>query len=345
MEPVDPQAVSVVVAGSTRPGDPGRPAFDLRDGLAALRRHLPGAELILSTWRGEAPAGEPGLLAIEQDMPPAMIDANGAPNNLIRQIAAVRAGLAAATRPHVLKLRPDLVLRGRALLHLADTPAARAHPLRLFGRRITLTSLVTRDPVRHPMLFHPSDMVQFGCARDIRDYWDHPPRPEPWHRRRAGPRRNPVGTVAGYTDMRLVPEQALCLAWLQRHGLAVDLAHPCDGDAGRLDLWEAVLAANFHVVPWHDSDVAFPARFDAFRAGHAATLLDAPTIARLEAALDDPHARRGRAVRYHLNRYPLCLARRAWYISTAAIVLFSLHPGLARHARALWRRWTGWRQG
>lgn len=334
-------AISVVIAGTLRSTLPGRPAPDLEHCLASLRRHLPGAQLILSTWDGEAPAaralgGDVQLVA--QPAPPALRDANGNANNLLRQIAAVRLGLAQATRPYVLKLRPDLALAGRQIASLSDSGPARRHPARHFRSRVTITTLATRDPLRHPMLFHPSDMAQFGEAADIRDYWDHPP-PDAATLRRRRPTRNPIGSAAGFTDMRVVPEQALCLAWLARHGTAVALRHPCDGDRTRFRLSEAVLAANFALLPWEASGVVFPDRFAASRA-IAGTLYDGAAIAALEQGLaaSDP----GRSLRYLLHRYAGLPLRRIWWVSAGAMLLYSLHPGLAGAVRRQWRRWTGW---
>jgi len=336
---VDPATISVVVAGTLRASS-GRPPPDLDACLRSIARHLPGAEVILSTWRGEAPALPSGVALVEQPPPPPIVDANGNSCNLHRQVAAVRGGLARATRPYVLKLRPDLALTGPEIATLAEPPAAAEHPQRLFRARVTTTTLVTRDPLRHPMLFHPSDMVQLGRAGDIRAYWDHPPMPEA-ALRRVGPHRNPLGSVAGFTSLRCVPEQALCLAWLARHGLEVAMRHPCDGDAARLALSEAVLAANFRLLPWDRAGIAFPARFAGTRV-LTGSVYDAAGIAAIEAALSDPALASARARRYQFARYALSPLRQPWWASAGAMALFSLSPALARRAQAGWRRWTGW---
>jgi hypothetical protein len=336
---VPPGDISVVVAGTLRPAATGRPAPDIDACLAAVARHLPGAEVILSTWNDEPiPPLPPGVRVVHQSPPPALVDANGNRNNLARQVAAVRLGLAHAGRGHVLKLRPDLVLTSPRIATLSDTDAARAHPARRFGARVTITTLATRDPLRHPMLFHPSDMAQFGRAADIRDYWDHPAPPEA-SLRRPRPTRNPLGSVAGYTALRMVPEQALCLAWLARHGMACALAHPCDGDRARLALWDSVLAANFTLLPWEAAGIAFPARFTASRA-IAGTLYDAAGIAALEHGLAAPD--RLRPWRYLAARWLALPLRRTWWVSTGAMLLYSLHPALAGAAQRRWRRFTGW---
>jgi hypothetical protein len=336
---VPPGDISVIVAGTLHPSAPGRPPPDIAACLASIARHLPGAETILSTWCGEAVPGLPAATRlVTQPAPPPLVDANGNRNNLARQVAAVRLGLAHATRPYVLKLRPDLALTSARIATLADSQAARAHPARRFAARVTITTLATRDPLRHPMLFHPSDMVQFGRAEDIRDYWNHPPPPEAWLRRPA-PTRNPLGSVAGYTALRMVPEQALCLAWLGRHGIDAALRHPCDGDRARFALSEAVLAANFTLLPWDESGIAFPARFTAARA-IAGTLYDAAGIAALERTLARPG--RLRPWRYLAARYLALPLRRTWWVSTGAMLLYSLHPALAGTAQRRWRRFTGW---
>lgn len=329
----------MVIAGTLRAAAADRPPPDLGRCLASLRTHLPGAELILSTWAADLPAAAPaGVRVTAQDEPPALVDANGNVNNLHRQIAAVRRGLAVASRPYVLKLRPDIALRGREIARLVDVPAARGHPARRFVARVTITTLASRDPLRHPMLFHPSDMVQFGRAEDLRAYWDHAPPAAAWLRRRR-PTRNPIGSVAGFTAMRMVPEQALCLAWMGRQGIPAALDHPCDGDRARLRLSEAVLAANFTLLPWQESGLAFPERFAASRA-IAGTLYDRAGIAALEAGLAVPDPLR--EWRYLAHRWAALPLRRTWWVSAGAMLLYSLHPALAGAVQRRWRRFTGW---
>jgi hypothetical protein len=106
-----------------------------------------------------------------------------------------------------------------------------------------------------------------------------------------------------------------------------------------LALWEALLAANFTLLPWDEAAIAFPARFTASRA-IAGTLYDAAGIAALEHGLASPD--RLRPWHYLAARWLALPLRRTWWVSTGAMLLYSLHPTLAGAAQRRWRRYTGW---
>lgn len=151
--------LSVVVAGPvSRHTEPA---------LAAVRRWLPGAQLILSTWRGTVPGGADADEVVESNDP-------GSPSgyNTNRMFRSARSGLAKATRRYALKLRTDAILTGTGFLDWWDFEPERSPAFTVFSRRLLTINVAVRPSNRPPgLLFHPSDCVQFGRTPDMQQLW------------------------------------------------------------------------------------------------------------------------------------------------------------------------------
>ena len=146
--------------------------------IKLTRRALPGAQLILSTWEGsDIPAGlavdavvlsqDPGALA------PLKLNDDKV-NNINRQIVTARAGLAAVTTSHAVKMRTDCFLEHAGFL---DFHAA------LLGcgerrERLLACSFFTVDPtIFEHLSYHLSDWFQFGTTAAMQRYWSAPTLP------------------------------------------------------------------------------------------------------------------------------------------------------------------------
>lgn len=215
---VAPKDVSVVVQGAIGAG--GATARCLE----SVRRTLPTAEIILSTYAGSDTSGLEFDVLVESDDPGAIAFTRTDPtqlNNVNRQIVTTRAGLAQATRPYALKLRNDLQMGGDGLLRFFARFDAYPSETRsrVFEERVLCCTLYARNPRRAlPFAFHPSDWFFFGKTSDLQRLFDIPLAPEPETSRwfadyadRPYPDRFPN------TLSRWAPEQYLWLSCLSRH--------------------------------------------------------------------------------------------------------------------------------
>ena len=111
--------ITVVVQGPTvgKPGSPPRERLTHLC-LERVRKHLTGAEIILSTYHGSDVTGLSFDILVESEDPgaTAYYDGPSRVNNVNRQIVTTRAGLSRATRPYALKIRSDLLLEGNGFL-------------------------------------------------------------------------------------------------------------------------------------------------------------------------------------------------------------------------------------
>jgi hypothetical protein len=144
--------------------------------IALTRKALPGARIVLSTWKdADLPRGlrldavvesvDPGGLA------PLKLD-DRKPNNINRQLLTTQAGLAAVTTPYVAKLRTDCFLEHAGFLDYYLEQRA------LDGgrERLLASSFFTLDPSLFERLpYHISDWFHFGPTALVRAYWSAAP--------------------------------------------------------------------------------------------------------------------------------------------------------------------------
>ena len=334
MHSIDPRLISVVIQGPVyRTLTPSR---GIESCIASIHRHLPGAEVIVSTWPTEDISGLEAERIIQPEDPGLMRDCSGNILNTNRQLVSTLAGINASTRPYVLKFRSDHNLTSAALARVGTYAESPPHG-QLFNQPITITNLFIRDPARFPMLYHISDLVGFGTREDMLRFWEQ----DLFHYNELfnpKPNTNPLGNFMGFSAIKLNPEQALMIGLLRKHGLAIDLDHPCQIRSPDLDLWAAVLHADFRTLDWRASGVDFPERF--VKSGISLkTIIAVDDIPRIAAL--GPTGRRSRRLRVWVNQYLLNCLRPTWWASFASILLFSLSPSLARRVRGIWRKLRG----
>lgn len=218
--------ISVVVQGAVggKPTDP--PAKRLTERcLRSVRRHLPDAEIILSTWKGSDVTGLSFDQLVVSDDPGAVpLDVRRTPNNINRQIVSTRAGMQVVERPYAVKLRTDFELLGDRFLSYFGKYTARAEKARIFRERVVTSTIFSINPRRFAaMPYHPSDWFFFGLTEDLRNLWDIPLAVEPSNSRWCGDdSRNHIPFLSGRTA-RFAPEQTMWLGLLRKHG-----DFPCD---------------------------------------------------------------------------------------------------------------------
>lgn len=331
---IAPELCSVVIQGPLyRRLAPNR---GIESCIASIRQHLPGAEIVVSTWPTEDIEGLDADVIVVSDDPGPMHDCSGNILNTNRQLVSTSAGIRASTRPYVMKFRSDHNLVSSEIASLSEyaevSPAGR-----IFIQPITVTNLFIRDPSRIPLLYHLSDLVMFGRREDMLKYWGG----EVFKYEEIfnpSPRLNPFGNYYGYSAVKHNPEQALMIGLLQRHGIDVELQHPCEVTTRDLDLWESVLYCDFTVIDWEKSGVDFPERFK--HNGYSMhTVYKASGIERVANL-----GRVGRLLRrahVFINQYFLNCFRFQWWVAFATIVLYSASPLLARKVRHYWKIFRG----
>lgn len=148
--------------------------------LKSVRRVLPGAQIILSTWEGSDTTGlDYDVLVLNQD-PGAevicQINGKNVLNNVNRQLLSTQEGLKRAERKYALKLRTDLILTDDRFLNYFDEFQARGDEYRLFKHKILTSVLFNRKFIKvdnnsYNTPFHISDWWFFGLKEDLEKYF------------------------------------------------------------------------------------------------------------------------------------------------------------------------------
>lgn len=231
-QPLQSRDIGVVVQGPVHVGGHTPTAVT----LASVRRHLPDARIVLSTWEGQGLAGLDTDDVVESVDPGGLTPRRkgGKPNNVNRQLVSTAAGLAALDTTYALKLRSDAELFSSAVLRCwGSFPDVGAqHASRVFDQRVVISTHYTRYPARvnREMTYHPSDVAQVGTLPDLKRLWAAPLFDDI------------VETVLGHR--LVVAEQWYWLSCLARAGS--DAAFDRRDAVGHS---RATMAANFVILP------------------------------------------------------------------------------------------------
>ncbi|WP_424244652.1 hypothetical protein Dip510_001911 [Elusimicrobium posterum] len=141
--------------------------------LKSIREHMPGAEIILSTWEGAQIDGLDYDRVVFCKDPGAVI---AAPkfnylNNINRQLISTVEGLKLAERKYAMKLRTDNILTSSDFLKFFDKFPKRCAKFLLFKERLIVASLFSRKYFGIPNPFRISDWFTFGLTEDVKKFY------------------------------------------------------------------------------------------------------------------------------------------------------------------------------
>lgn len=226
-----PEQISIVIQGPVfgGPGAAVEDAHTLRV-VESARQHLPGAEIILSTWEGTDTshlAADKVILSADPGGPICHTDGKMR-LNVNRQIVSTRAGLAAVERPFAIKVRSDCVFTGSSFLEYWAAFTNRGPQLKLTQQRVIAGTFYTVNPIKHNpwACYHVSDWFAFGLTQDVRAIWACPLVPDEdalWFRDRP----LPAGAPHDGFLCRYRPEQWVWSNFV-RQRVRIDFEHAYD---------------------------------------------------------------------------------------------------------------------
>lgn len=233
--PPHPAEISVVVQGPVNREVTPR-------ALQSVRKHLPGSEIILSTWANSDTTGLDFDRLVLSDDPGAFPQLHDPRYfyNVNRQIVSTAAGLRVAARPFAMKLRSDMLLSGRGFLDYFNRYPRRSPDYAVFERRVIC--LTGHDPEQTSSLFMPGDWFNFGLTTDLLRLWDIPLAREPETSRyfQLHPEENRLGEVE---VNRFNPEQYIWVQCLSSK-FAIPFRHNQDFSEEALRIAEIALSNN-----------------------------------------------------------------------------------------------------
>ena len=148
--------------------------------LRSVRKYLPGAKIVLSTWNNSNIDGlEYDELVLSDDPGASSVLYNGKTyyNNLNRQLVGIKNGLKTVKTKYCLKMRSDSILIGDGILNCFQLLDKRQEEFQFFDKRVVIgetfnTLCRSLDGVTIPMPFNISDWFYFGLSDDIKKLFD-----------------------------------------------------------------------------------------------------------------------------------------------------------------------------
>lgn len=172
--------ISVVIQGNPC-GTRESPALYTRKLSESIRKHLPEAEIIVSTWEDQNVEGiHWDKLQLSRPVPMTYVirpDEKLYPQTVNHQLITSRSGIQAASRKYVLKIRSDMILENDRILkmwnHYAETPRIEGIQSCISRERIMVLPTYNH---RRGMCFpyNVCDWLFFGSKEDILDLFHIP---------------------------------------------------------------------------------------------------------------------------------------------------------------------------
>lgn len=214
--------LSVVLQGPVVPLGSGE-RFDTADNIKRIREIFDGCEIVLATWENSDLRGieVDRLLVLKDPGASLFIDGKGKLNNINRMIHSAKMGIAAATKPFVLKIRTDLMPTSADFIKIWDRLAVSPREFGIFKRQVMaypiyslLFEMADGRKMRKP--FHVSDWAFFGLAEDIERLFDVPLVDEPVYSDYFNVNKSHAFDVHADVKCQYDPEQYLIYTALKR---------------------------------------------------------------------------------------------------------------------------------
>ena len=176
--------ITVVVQGTTLENKDINPSKDfIYKCILSIKKWLPKAKIILSTWENEKTNLDLDKLDAQEiifnkdpGFKPRGEDINGKQNNINRQIVSTLSGLKKIKTKYALKFRTDFIFINNSFLNYFDLLKKYNSDYKVVNKRILVCMFGSRKPIaKHFNLpFHIADFTTFGLTEDLINLYDIP---------------------------------------------------------------------------------------------------------------------------------------------------------------------------
>lgn len=148
--------------------------------IESIRRFLPGAKIVISTWEDEDVSGlEYDELVLNEDPgAPSFVKVNGKKHidNRNRLLVSTQEGIKQVTSKYTLKMRTDCILMGDGIVRNYGKYPKKLGELSIFQRKLVIGEQcnilnLNFEELSRPYLFHVSDWFAFGLTDDVKAYF------------------------------------------------------------------------------------------------------------------------------------------------------------------------------
>ncbi len=236
--------------------------------LKSVRKYLPDAEIILSTWERSDVTQLDGLydkLILNNDPGAYEYGEPSRLNNTSRMLYSTQQGLMFCNRKYILKLRSDLILKNSNILNYSDE-YKRCREYKLFTSRIAANNIFTvkydaHENQKHYRPFHVSDWWFFGLTKDIKLLFDIPLPKEPEFSEYFKINKMPPDKfhIFPSSALRFTPEQYIQILCVKKHFPDIKIEHTLDYNDQNIRQSEIYIVNNYIIMPPKISGI-YPAK-------------------------------------------------------------------------------------
>lgn len=223
--------------------------------LKSVRKYLPGATIILSTWEGSNVGGlDYDKLLLNKD--PGCFTYNTVNYNVNRQIVSTANGLRRVKTRYALKIRSDIELVGTNFLEYFGKFKNRCEDLKITKERVIINSLYCANVHKTGFPYHVSDWVFFGLTEDILNIWDIPLQSEESGYFFETHKKPETDRVPGLLS-QYVPEQHIFSSFLRKNNVRLKFDYYTDVSKENIYNTECSFANNLVILDYKDYGIKF----------------------------------------------------------------------------------------
>ena len=224
--------------------------------LESIKKFLPDAEIILSTWKNcslEEIKDLYNVLVLNIDPGATIFETKeNKTNSINRIIVSSKNGIEKATKKYVLRLRSDLILKNANILKLKDNFNTRDDKFSLFKQRIFAYDIFSikydcKKNLKQRMLFHISDWCYLGLKEDLLKLFDLPLVSEPEFSRYFENREKPFNDMHKERLWKMSPEQYFTSENAKKIIKNLDFKNYLDITSENINISEGFIINNFRV--------------------------------------------------------------------------------------------------
>ena len=223
--------------------------------ISSIRKVLPEAEIIISTWEGSKTDGlDYDKLLLNKDPGGVKFSESKKTNNINRLIISTKNGLKQATRKFCLKIRSDMGLQSDDFLKYFDNFPLTTNKYNIFERKIIVSSLFTlkyfsnNKNIMHTP-FHIGDWIYFGLTKDLKTFYDLETVEEPaFSNYLKGKTIDQNFNFFKGVNWRFPPEQHIFLTALKKKYSDINFDHKLDYNDKNIKQSKLAIIDNFIVL-------------------------------------------------------------------------------------------------
>lgn len=232
--------------------------------ISSIRKHLPKAEIIISTWQGEPiETVDCNQLILNEHQHVLKDVLTPSSSSLLRKLILTQSGLKKCSKKYILKLSTYITLSSSKIISYTNQFLARDQQYEMFNKKIITSSyfskkFLTNGKEHQPTPFYVSDSICFGLKEDLDNLYHIPLPKEPEHTRyfKTNPYRGLKKTLVEQSH-QYAHEQYILYHAAKKKFPNLSFQNAMDYDKYNIIMSDQIIANNFIILPPKLLDITY----------------------------------------------------------------------------------------